>query len=415
MSLRGAFAQPTRMSFLQDYLLYNANNECPRNYHLWSALAVLSAVVSRRVYIDQGFFEIRPNLYICLVGKQGNRKSTAKDIARDLVMETCPKIPLCASVISKEKICQKLAEDDSTRTYKDEKGVIVEYKPYVMFINELKNFLSINPAGMIDFLTDIYDRKVYAVETKNKGSDFIPNPHIVILACETPDWIIDNMKYKVISGGFCRRMIFVYEVDRGERIPFPSISTEGAAAWIRVKKFIDELRKVSGKFEWEEEARQWFSDWYKPLKLPDDPILAGFYETKHIQLLKVAMLVALCDGPPFVLVLKKVHLEVALAMLDAAETHMPKLSQGIGRNELAYPTAKLMELIQAHGGIIEEKQALRFAGRDMTNQEIQSVLAHLRQTDQIVCGDMKRGEISRKVIMTHAYWQEHQKKQQEKK
>jgi len=35
--------------------------------------------------LNHSYFNIHPNLYVCLVGRQGFRKSTAKDIARDLL------------------------------------------------------------------------------------------------------------------------------------------------------------------------------------------------------------------------------------------------------------------------------------------------------------------------------------------
>ena len=48
-------------------------------------------------------------------------------------------MPLAAAVQSREKIIEYLASEDSTRLYIDETGTKVEYHPYILFINELKN------------------------------------------------------------------------------------------------------------------------------------------------------------------------------------------------------------------------------------------------------------------------------------
>src|SRR5947207_6720036 len=93
-----------QQSFIHSYLEYNANNECPVEYHIWSALVVLAATTQRRVFLRHGYFDIHPNLYVTLVGKQGFRKSTAKDIARELFTSTFPNIALAASVQSREDI-----------------------------------------------------------------------------------------------------------------------------------------------------------------------------------------------------------------------------------------------------------------------------------------------------------------------
>ena len=160
-------------NFIADYLVYNQGNEVPRNFHIWSALATLSAVVNRKVYIRQGYFTHRPMLYVCLIGEQGDRKSTAKDIARDILVDVFPNMPIAGSVTTREKITQYLGSDEAARTYMDEKGELIDYRPYNMYINELKNFLSVNPSGMIDFLTDIYSRDYFKVETKHVGTDVI--------------------------------------------------------------------------------------------------------------------------------------------------------------------------------------------------------------------------------------------------
>jgi hypothetical protein len=408
-------------SIIQDYLLYNSRNECPRNYHVWSLFAIMSAIVSRKVYInlapegEDAYFLVYPNLYVCLVGKQGNRKTTAKDIAYDIMREVAPEIPVSAESMSKEAITQFMAADEQLRTYEDPPGSgnIVEYRPMAVFSTELKNFLSINPITMIDFLTTIYDRKFYDVKTKNKGTDTLVNPYFVFLSCETPEWIIRNLKLSIISGGFSRRTVFVYETENRDRIPFPGVTSEGREALERVKAYLTKLKKVVGQFQWSPAARQFYSDWYVALKFPDDPIMYGYYQSKHIQLLKIAMLVALSANTEK-LVLEKEHLELSLAFLDSIEANMPKLSEGVGRNELAHPTTKIIDMIEQAGGVLLEKQLQRIIFRDMSPQETQQVMNHLLATDQIKKLARKDDKGVERVYISTPAWYEDYKRTKEK-
>lgn len=387
--------------FLRIYLEYNAGNEVPRNFHIWSALSLLSATANHKVYISQGYFIHRANIFACLVGEQGDRKSTAKDIARDILVETFPDMPVAPSVTTRERITQFLGSDESIRTYKDENGVIVEYHPYVMFINELKNFLSVNPGGMIDFLTDIYDRKHFKVETKNKGIDTIENPCLTVLACETPVWIIRKMKEDLITGGFSRRMIMVYEREQGEAKPRPQPPSNARDLLQRIQAHLKKVSLIIGGFKWTPDGAEFFDKWYVENKrtLPTDPVMRGYRKTKDVQLLKICMLLALCEEEPKLLISGDL-LEAGLALLDSIEMNMPRLSIAAGRNELAVPQQRVLELLEANGGEMPEKVLLRETSKDLSPQEQYSVLRFLAETEQIVKVPRKVGEVNRVYIQT---------------
>lgn len=365
------------MGFINDYLLYNEQNECHRNYHIWSALAILAAASGRRVHCKQGYFDVQTNLYVCLVGKQGNRKSTAKDIARDLFADACPDIPIGASVQSREDIVKFMSSEHCLRAMNIE-GQPIEYRPMVFFVNELKNWLSINPGATIEFLTDIYDRKYFDASTIKHGMQKIVNPCLNILACETPEWIIDKLKLKIISGGFSRRMVYVYvtEEEEQKRIAFPNPTQEMKDARARCVKHLQKLTNISGVFSWTPEARQFYEYWYVHLPKPPDETMAGYYRSKHIMLLKVAMLNALAADDPK-LILTKDLLEISLAMLDSIEKNMPLLSIAAGRNELALPQQRILEVLRQNGGHMREKQLRLVIDKDLEPGEQLTLLNHL--------------------------------------
>ena len=62
---------------------------------------------------------------------------------------------------------------------------------------------------------------------------------------------------------------------------------------------------------------------------------------------------------------------------------MPKLYASAGRNELALPQQRLVELVESRNGLIPEKELLRLTGRDLQPAEQFSIIKHLCDTDQL--------------------------------
>lgn len=372
------------MSYLSDYLFFNTGNECPENYHIMSALTLASAVISRKVYIDWGQSRVYLNLYSCLVGRQGLRKSTAKDIARDILELHFPDIPQGADVSSSQGLATWLATEECTFSFIDEKGIAQEYHPGIFLINELKHFLGVNPQGMLEFLTDIYDKPFFKSKYKNAGSDVFPRPYLVMIACETPSWILSKLKIEMISGGFARRLIPVYEQKRRTNIPRPFITQEMQVAKTRCVDKLKSARPMVGPMVWDKEAETFYDKYYLDLQkdIPTDPLMEGFHSSQHTQILKIAALLTVIESQD--LILRRDMLEISIELVERLKPGMEELYKGAGRNDLAQPTNTLIAYIESRGGIISEKEFRISAGRDMKPYEIEGVIANLQKTEQIV-------------------------------
>lgn len=369
------------MSFLSNYKTFTDANEAHPNFHLFSALVALSSLISRRCWIEQGYFDVHPNIYVTLVGPPASRKTTAMSVCKRLLRTFKEDVPMSAECQTKEALLKDLVSFQ--RTFKP-KGVEqpMIYTPMTICVTELSQFLGANSAHMVDFLTTIYDEPEYKNSTKNKGVETIEGPYISMLACTTPSWITNYMKADVISGGFARRCLFVYEQDKAKKIAFPEITDDMTTAWESVISHSKELIKLSGKFTWEPEARSFYENWYNNHKIPADEMLLGYYDSKHIQVLKIGMLVAASEGCE--LVMRKQYLEFALDLLALLEANLGKVFQGIGRNELHSIAEKLCDILSmAPEKRLSEKQVKRELFREADPREISSVIQHLTSTDRI--------------------------------
>lgn len=338
---------------------------------------------------EQGIFLHYPNIYVVLVGSPGAKKSTAMNVAKKLIREI-KDIPLAATAITKEALVRYMSEEDSPckKSYKNVDGVIEEYTPMSIFATELTHFMSVNPIGMIDFLTTIYDEPVYEVKTKHAGNDLIEGPYITLLGCMTPDITSNFIKMNIITGGFARRSIFVWaDSKQNELFPFPTVTHEQGQAWKACIEWAQKVKKVNGKFMWSKEARDWYEAWYINHKrniLPTikDPMVAGYYESKHVQLIKVTMLVALSES--LELTLEKNYFTAALGFLDEAEQNLNRVFEGTGRNELAKVASKLIETIERINQPVPIKQLKLVFFRDAQGVDFDKIKFHLITTDQLV-------------------------------
>ena len=400
--------------FISDYLDYNSGNECPQFYHLWSAFSLLAVAAGRSISIRLGGADgygelvIPPELQICLVGLQGSRKTFAKDVAMNIAME-CLNVPLAASVDTARGITKVLSSDDCLRVYTDHTGTLIEYRPLFLAIDELKNFLSADPIRLVDLFVGIYGRRIYKHHTAHHGSDEIINPCVNILACATTEYIVDQLRERILSGGLARRMLFVCSHEQVVRKGDPKIPQGGREKLERAKKHLAHIsEKVCGEFRWqsEEEFHQYIR-WYEVARTVEDPLMQGFENSKHIQAYKLAMLLALAEYD-IKLVITWEKFQRALRYIAEIEPGMQKLFLGAGRNVLAAPMLRMLEAIKeaslavngdTYKGIVHDKKLQQLTEKDLTPSEYIMLLNHLKSSDQITIEAQKINGVERRYVM----------------
>lgn len=373
------------MDFVSQYLKANEGTEVPIRYTRWSAIALLSMTLGRKVYVDHGHFVLMPWLYYCLIGEIGCGKTTAKNAAKRMFIKAFPNMPTGVSITSAADIVRFMASPECLRQYKDEKGEEQQWRPIFNFINELSNFLTFTPGAMIEFLTDIFDEKDdFVSRTIKRGEEKINGPYVALLACTPPDTMIDFLRMKVMSGGFLRRMLLIYDIvdKKIDPVTFPILTPASieAESWC-----IDHLRRInemSGQFTWAPGTKDFLHNWNKTKEIPHDPLMTGYHGKKVNIVQKIAMCIAMADAQPRMIFTEE-NLWKAIALLEANEDNHSKLTCAVGRNELMVPQVKLVQKLVSAGGMLPEKIFHRAATLDMGEREYKEMLNALKSTDQI--------------------------------
>lgn len=397
------------MAFLKDYIYYSSGNECPEEYLHWCGLSILGHVLGNKVWVKHGgYFRFHPNLYIALVGDAGAGKNTGLGVNMDIMIKEFPELLLSSSIQSREDIALQMSDDEKCmQTWKDpETGQILSYRPFYILNNELASFLSLDKMKMVEFLTEVYDGKRFStgfkkdrIENPNRKQWF-EHPHLSLIAGAVPSWFMGSLKLDLFTGGLGRRMIIV-NASRNKIIPDPQKPPGADDAMKRVISHLKQAREFKGEVLRTPDAMRWWESWYREhkAKFVTDPILSQFHQTKHMQLLKVALILRMTELP-LGYDIRTEHLEAALALLDLLEPNVIRLTSGIGRNELAGIGAEILDFIGRTGGMASEISLRKYFHRYLKMPEFQELENHFISTGELIVAIATDGNANRKFYFT---------------
>jgi hypothetical protein len=360
-------------NFFTLYAEYCKNTEPPPNFHAWSAISALSALIGKKCSIPQGHFTVFPNLYIVLVGDPGMRKSTAMNIAKRLV-RLHGGVPVAAESGSREGLLDDMVKNKVPAM---EGAKDVSYWQSSAFVTEMQEFLGgkhINGA-MIGFLTAIWDEMIYKERTRKGGEVIIHNPYFTMIGCCTPNWMNEKLREDVITDGFSRRTIFVLEEELGKLNPWPESSPNEIQALALLSKEVQRIHDINGKFQLSKEARAIYDAKYMDMRneaLKYSDKVQSYFTSKHILALKVAMCIS--SGLNSERLIDSEVMKAAFIFLEQSERSLDLVFAGVGRNELKALLQKCLRKIRAagHKGL-SKAEFITYAYNDMNKQEIDEV------------------------------------------
>lgn len=368
-------------SFLKNFRTFTECSEVHPNHAMWAALVAMSAVVGRKVHLPLGPFTIYPNLYVVFVAPPGGRKSTAMDFTGAFLEQFG--LPVTYDSVTKERLVGTMAKNEVAFQPLNGDPPFV-YSPLTILSTELSEIVGPSKDSMISFLTTLFDKKGdYKNSTIKRGDEHIVSPYLVLLGCTTPAWITARLRDDVISGGFSRRAIFVYEDEEPERKAIPVVTEEMKSAWDEAVAYAKEkLAMAYGPFRWAPEAQAKYVDWYENQVIPKDPYLTGYFRSKHIQVMKIAQLVSLSESANMVIELH--HWDFAFQLLGLIEGNLHRVFEGVGRNELNASASILVDMIRQAGGYLAEKQCYNLMFAHCQEYEIKQIIEHLVNSEKLV-------------------------------
>lgn len=364
-------------NWIQAFLAFTEDAECPLCFRQWAALGALSAVAQRKISMEFKHYHTMTNQYLLLVGPPGSGKSVAIRIVRRM-LKKIPGIHLSSEAPS----IAGLMDD-----YKEITAIQADHQSLSGFMLEFSSLIENAPDSMFEFLTAFYDGdEDYVKKTRVGGKEHIPYPWLNLLGGTTPTWLGDRLSKTAIEGGFVARSIFVYS---GEIVRKPLTDAMTPEEREFHEHLIHDLAYIStlrGIFRFERSAFHWFDEWRQdPKRFPPiyDNRTAGYFTRKPMHLLKVAMVVALSYKDELTITID--DLQTAQAFLEENEPRYVQALGSVGGNTYATDLHRIYAQISGAGDVgLEYSQIVAHNLHALDRRNIDATIDALKITGSIV-------------------------------
>lgn len=336
--------------------LVEDSSESPFLYHRWTLISATAALLGRQAYMQFGFDKIYPNMYVCLMGNAGTRKSSAIKVTRSL-LEATGYNKFAREKSSSQKFIKDLSEgfdNINNDTIESPEDMVIEEMlpmedrpPAEVYISagELEDFLGQGDGQFISLLTNMWDNLDKYAHGKMTSSDiFIKEPTVNMIGGCTPITFSTVFPPEVIGQGMLSRMLLVFGAGARKKLTIPSLPDEK-----KLNFFFDHMRAVKeqmvGNFEFTEEAFKVFDDVYKhELDLKDNR-LESYINRRHIHFYKLCIVIAALN------LTKTITKDIAIeanTILHYTERKMPKALGEFGKSFKSDNAAVLLSAIENH-------------------------------------------------------------------
>jgi len=362
-------------NWLSTYFDYVEETESPRHFWLWGGLFTIGAALQRKVWMPFRTERIYPNLYVMLVAKPGwCRKGAPLHFARDILKEL--NIPMGIDSPSKRHFTKKL-DSVSRENHFQVNGVPRSQAPLALISTELSSLLAVDPKGMIEVLTDLYDcHDSWDYGTSGAGEDKIKNVCPTCFFGTTPDWMARNLPEEAIGGGFTTRFIILSGTTFYKAVSYPPVPPK--ALYRDLYLDLAKINQVTGEFVWGEGAFEVYDTWYHTIRDWADSIgddrLYGNFSRVHVIGIKVAMILHMTYSSTLVIEARDMSRSIKYLHAAFEEAHLAFSSHG--RSKTGVETDRIKAQLEVMGAV-SFRQLLKLNYRNTDRVELREVLDNL--------------------------------------
>jgi len=361
--------------WLRDYVEFTRTMEAPTPFHFAVGLALLGASLRRRVWVNQGFYQIWPAMQLLLVGPSGKvKKSTAASFGVSLAMTLDnPLFNVLPDEGSGEALKTELAQ--LTKKTGEASGLL--------YVSELATFLGKQEynVNLVQTLTDLFDsRQSKRRRTQARGNERMENIALSFVGCSNEDWLGDALPHSAFGGGFFGRMLVFYQpnTDRHFSRPIPP----DADAKEQLVEGLAKVRFVSGEAILTPDADREFDRIYTRIKKewPDDERLVPFWERYGDHVLRLGMLIAVSRDPNQTegVSVKKSDIVAGDAVVKWIIKYLPGVYESIGTTQYGRDHARIFQIILRSGGAMEETKLSRKMSKYLSKRDLDQHLDHMK-------------------------------------
>ena len=370
--------------FLEAYLQYTSRQESPEMFHRWVCISIIAGALDRNVYMDRGYYQLFPNLYIVLCAQSARlRKTVSSTIGAKLLYTALGNgINYISQKITPEALIQELHK--RFKKYEQSTGYI--YSPeFAVFIGNSKR----GDDTLISLMTDLYDPKDrFAYTTITRGEIVCEYTCVNMLSATTPEWLKTSLPEYAIGGGFTSRIIFVFQSSTDRVVPFPHLSNKEKALKDELMHDLRMIHRMRGEYELTPEASNYYEDWYIKLYNPDAGAdsIKGYLGRKHEMVLKIAIVLAASRRAN--LIITEDEIEEALKILTENERELPGVMEMVQSSEGGATNMRVYQIIRRREDI-SHTDLLRSCCHFVDARQLSDIIETLGQANMIIALTVK--------------------------
>lgn len=302
----------------------------PDLFKKWVGIAIVAAVLERKVWVDVGQGPLHPNLYTVLVAPPGVGKTALTALGRrfleDLTNGTSSGLRLGAASLTSAAIIDELR--DAERTFYPPRDILegMKFNALAIVSNELGVLLPSYEPDMMNKLTDIYDGHGYSERRRyDKNLNFkIAAPQINLLAATTPGYLTNMLPEGAWDMGFLSRTMLIFSGEKLIRPLFTFAESRKIEEGV-LKTDLNHIFNISGEVSFEPAAKDAMIAWHMRggPPTPDHPRLNNYNTRRTTHLLKLCMIAAAVETDTLLVSLR--HFNTAIEWLIEAEIFMPDI------------------------------------------------------------------------------------------
>ncbi len=370
------------MDIIEDFMTATENMASPPQFRLWSAISLVSASLSRRVWTHiEDDLKLFANTYILLVSIPGIGKSRPMDVV-GVLLDKLAWVSMSPDEVTRQRTIQDIA-DVFTK-----EGDGPGESSYLFLVSEMATFMPEADAAWMQALARLWDcppRPYHkAIKTSpGKGKrtdDVIWDAYVSLLFGAQPSWFAEGFPKASYEMGLPARIFFIFASEKPKRVLFKERKQMSTELRDQIIEGLKRMRGRWGAVGWEDPAKAAFVAWMNKDQPPvvDDPLLRGYNTRRDMHAGKLALIVACSRG----------HKEITLADLERAweymfdaEKGMPTALTNAGGNAYRMQEEAVVQFVENEYArtkrYVHERLVRRCLGKMVNSLLVERIIAEL--------------------------------------
>lgn len=349
------------------------STEAADEFHYLALFTVLATAFGRNLVLHCGR-PIYPNMYTVLVGPTGDRKSTAVQLAMELLARVAPQALVLNGLGSQEGLMERMAQAEPGRCRT------------LLSVDELASFLKKarreSSGSLLEFVTEIFHCPDFKTHSTRSKAIHLELPTLSILAGSTPVWLEAALQQEDILGGFANRFVYVTASPKPDN-PLPARPDQQAladlVAWVR-RATAAPPREMG----WSPGARRlwcdFYVDWRRSTVEAGEQVVA-LLRRIDLYILKFASMAAAMEGAPEI---APAHLTSAIELGRFLAGSACRLLGDLGASGDCRLETLVHEKLEEAQGQMTRKQLRQALGGRISGEKLDRILTAMERNG-LVC------------------------------